>query len=83
MNVSVNKAGAMFNMISSHNGILTSSSIGARRCRGVSSCISTMYGGLLPLLSRFNKTRGVGNVKINTPGKGCCDNAVRFTPGLP
>lgn len=83
MNVSVNKAGAIFNVMSSHNGMLTASSIGARSFSGVRSCMRTIDSGLHPLVRSFNNMRGVGNVKMNTPGKGCCGKAVRFTPGLP
>lgn len=83
INVSVNKAGAIFNVMSTHKAVVTDDSVGAKTCRSIGSCMSRIYGGLLPLVVTGNKMSGVGNVNVNTPGKGCCDNAVRFTPGLP
>lgn len=83
INVSVNKAGSIFNVMSTHKAVVTDNSIGARTCSAMRRCMSRIYGGLLPLVVSRNKIRGVGNVNVNTPGKGCCDKAVRFTPGLP
>ncbi len=83
MKVSVNNAGSIFNVMSTHKGVLDMSSVGARTCGRVSSCIGTITRGLVPVVRRINNGSGVGNVNVNTPGKGFCANGVRFTPGLP
>lgn len=83
MNVSVNKAGAIFKVISTHKAVVTDDSVGATNCPATRRCTSRIYGGLLPLVVTGNNISGVENVNINTPGNGCCAKAVRFTPGLP
>lgn len=83
MNVSVNNAGAIFNMMSTEKAVLCDDSVGAKGCASISSCIDRLTGNLGLIVSRTNNMSGVGNVNMKTPGNGFFGNYVRFTPGLP
>lgn len=83
VNLSLNNAGSIFNVMSTHNSVGTAATVGANNCGAISRCMGTSMRTLRPILSAVNNVRGVGNVNVNTPGNGFCANAVRFTPGLP
>ncbi len=83
MNVSMNKRAAGLNIISTENAILTRAIVHASACTRIRPCVSKLTTTMGGVVDRTSIRNGMENVKMNTPGTGCCAKAIRGTIGVP